>query len=328
MMGTPLKPVGLVAIGGALLLSGCSFEQASAAVEGRIQSVMDNHTYQEVPWDLFMLEHDKEALSPRVLPDITPLALNQHAPNDLLATVQDQIAQTADIVNDVDRYVNTTRTRQLADPLYRIYGNDVVVDAVVPLLSDIYSKHYHYPEALDVVGIGERQTDESHQVVVQLDWKIVQDSEEFVVYPLTFYMDENLTVTELESHSPYETPVYDRPLQADAYISDTMHDDFMEVWQIFKADFNQRETHTTLNADHLSRLVMEDIPSADLQSLFTFVEGDLSRAVLVEWLAHDTHASAESTYTFAVPHYDKETATVSVTFNRSLNEITALAFTH
>lgn len=326
MMGTPLKPISLVAIGGALLLSGCSFEQASAAVEGRIQSVMDNHDYQEVPWDLFMLEHDKEALSPQTLPDIPPLALNSLSPSDILATVQGRTVKTADIINDVDRYVNATHTRRLTDPLYTIYGNDVVVEAIVPILGDIYSKSHHYPDALDVTAIGEQQDGDAHRVIVQLEWKILKDSDHFLVYPLTVYMDSTLEVVEIDTSEPYDTLIYNRPLQADAFVSDTMHNEFTESWARFKADFNQRETQSSLNTNHLSRLVNTDISEADLSSLFMFVGGNLSRAVLTEWLAQDTDAKAETTYVFTIPHYEQETASLTVTYNRSLNEITGLTF--
>lgn len=312
----------------ALTLSGCVGAPQAATVGEKvttaISSVIDGHTYREIPWNIFLTKEDRVRLAEGGIQDLRALDVGQYDVAQTLLNVEEKIAR---IQEGVASDQSETRTSSLLPGFTQIikdlFGTESAVSFFVSVLEHMDKQPFTYPDALDIVGLEQVVADKGNEWVLHLEWKALQDKEDFYILPFVVHLTDDGTFITGTMGTPKSERVYQRPLQTEALFSDTSHEQFIASWQTFSQHFNKG---TKPDNGHLRSLARDGMSLSVLETLFEESRGDLKHAALTGWYMDDADAVPETWYTFSVPlDNDGTIATYNVLYNRADDAIVSLS---
>lgn len=307
------------------ILTGCAPISHAASgtvnwVNSKITKAMDNHKYKEIPWHLFLTKEDREILDTPVLTPLPGVDLQSYHVINTIDEINNNLETISTTLNDEDIYKHSLDDLAVLEtPIKDILGDNADITIFKEVLDDIYARKYTYPDVLDLVALQQRRLKENHEWVLHLEWKALQDSHDYLVYPILLHLDDELNFVRASWEKPYESDTYARPLLSDAVIGESAHQEFLEEWHKFSRLFSKESES---DKSHLESLATNNIPLEVLEELFMETKGQLSNTAITSWLFHDKEADAKSIYTLSVP-LDEEgnQREYEIIYSRLLNKI-------
>lgn len=309
----PIRKIFPLLLGTTLLLAGCTdsvkgkaMEVAKSTVEvanEKVGEMIDNHEYRAFPWQVFLTDEDRELLNQPEIPKLAEIEFSSYPIVESIDHVNGMVEKTNEYVNDFSLYEqHMDDETTLGHPLRDIYGSEDASIFFVEQIEDMYNREYTYPEELDVVMLEQERINDDHEWILHLEWKALQDSNEFLVYPLEIRLTDDYQFIKGSAKNPVSSAVYTKPLTSEAVIDNTSHQIFMDDWNEFNRIFNREsDSEITLDDSHLSALATDDIELSTLESMFTASRGNLDNASFTGWRMNDQKADAVSVYILSIP---------------------------
>lgn len=328
------RKVAIILLGTTLLLSGCSGTVKTKAmnianstlgwVDKKAGEYIDNHEYIVFPWQIFLTEEDRAVLNKPDIPTIDEIDFNNYSVVESILHINGMMKETNKYINDYELYEqNIDDPTVIGDPLFSIYNHEDADELFVEHIEDMYEREWTYPDQLDLVMLEQELVDGEHHWKAHLEWKALQDSNEFLIYPLMITMDEDFNFLEGSSKNPISSAIYTKSLDDESVIDDNMHQMFLTEWKEFTRIFNTKNSETdNLDDSHLASIEKENIELSTLQSMFQASRGTLENASFTGWRIHDKEADALSIYTLSIPtDHEGNTLKFNVTYSRPYNQI-------
>lgn len=291
-------------------------------ISGEVSQVIDNHEYAELPFDILMTDTDKDKLNEPDIQSPAEVDLFTEGLQVFVTDIQQTLSDVGEKFSVGANYEESVNNPSALDSIQESFKNSEVVAFFKGIAGDMLNFDYTYPSSIDVTAIGQLRVGESNHWVVQGEWKALQDSTDFLVYPFEMTLDENLAFVDATAHEKYESAVYTRPLVNDAVIGDVPHQSFLELWDEFKVIFKHKEGTPLSDNEHLVSLVDEEISVETLEKMYEDSRGDLNNAGITSYMMNDHNADAQTIYTLSIPTDNKGTmTTVEIVYSRPYNEI-------
>lgn len=304
-----------ILMGSTLLLAGCTdtakdkaMDIARSAVvvaEEKADDFMDNHEYRTFPWEMFLTKEDRELLNQPEIPILPEIRFNSYPVVEAIEEANKIIEETNKYVNNYELYEkNIDDETIIGAPILEIYKKDEASGFFIERISDMYGRSYVYPEKIELVMLEQELINGEHEWVLHLEWRALQDSNEFLIYPLKIRLTDDFEYIEGLAKNPINSAVYTKPLTTDAVVENTSHQSFLDKWKEFERIFNQgikANEDVSFDDTHLTAIVNDGIELETLKSMFLSNQGDLSSASFTGWKVHDKDADAISIYTLCIP---------------------------
>lgn len=321
------KRIGIIGltIASSVFMAGCEqqLEQAIVSAQESITTAMNTHEYRTVRFDWLMTETDRNGLVQPVVTPLPPVDLVNADVPGTLDELRGMLDQTEALLSDYDFYLSTLDKPDVLNSAFSsIYTSPSSATFFASLMEDAYSARHTYGDAIDIIGFGQHKEDGKSMWVVNTEWKVLQDSRHYKVYPITFTLTDALAFVDAKVGPVSDREVYTRPLTEDSLITDGAHEPFRESWARFSQQFSNRDTSNNVaNKDHLSSVSRDGIGLDVLLALYDATDGDLSNGSITQWHMHDKEAEALSTYRYDVPHADGTVFSVVITYSRLYDDI-------
>lgn len=320
-------------LGTSLLLAGCE-ETIKAKtsdvliwVEETSDEFFDNHEYIEIPWHIFLTKEDIKILNQPSIPLIDAIEFGQYNIVEVVDHINGLVEEMSPYLHDFELYEkNIADKSAISDSLIDILGHDETDVVFIEQLEDMYSRSHTYPERLDMVALEQQLVDGEHKWIVDLEWKALQDSNEFLIYPISIELNDDYKFTSSSSKNPFSSPVYTKRFDNQSVISNQSHLQFLDTWEDFARVFdNKAKNSDGIDNSHIATLVRDGLDKETLNSLFEASRGYLSNGSFTSWKMDDKEADALSYYTFSVPvDYDGTIATYGVVYSRPYERIESI----
>lgn len=297
------------------------------SVDAFISELIDGHQYQEIPWDVFMVENDKKALHSGNIPTLPSLDIVEQNVNEEIGLFSEMLTNTETYLTDYNVFEQAIDDiGSLNSRMRPIYGNDKVTELYMPLLKDVYSNKYNYPESLNLVSVKQSISKESIiEWTIGIEMNVLQDKDSYIVHPITLKFDETHNYLDGKVGKPRESQAGTRPLTIDALISDDSHLGFLNQFEDFAHYFDISEEIGKTDSSHLPSLVTDTISIDTLESIFEASRGNIKNGSITSWSMDDNNADAMSYYYLDVPYNaEGDTLRAKITYSRAYDSIKAI----
>lgn len=271
-------------------------------VEVYASDLMDNHDYIEFPWYRFMTEEHEASLHEEVIEPLQRVELSERNEDATLQEVSGIVDEFEERIQDEDTYIEAIeRSESLEGFTSRVLNNSSASDDVMELLTDIYDQEYTEINELTLVDYSREYDGDREWIELNLELSVLQDSEDFIIYPVSWELNERLDVIEFTWSEPFERDVTVRELSNEAYIEEDTHLSFVNAINDFESEFTHVENYENEEYSHLSSLNDNDVSIEVLRELFVDARGDFEYVSFYAYTLDDIEARAYSTYRALIP---------------------------
>lgn len=293
-------------------------------VSEKSSKIIDSHEYREVPWKVFLTEEDVKELNKESIPVLPAINFSELNTKEVLDKFEGIIDETEKLLIERDNFAQALDNIEVIQgPLEKMYQNEESGTFYMDILKKMYREKHVYPEEMNIVSIRQKLTgEESYDWIINVEWRALQDSESYLVYPITLTFDENYRYKNGKLSETEETKTGRRPVTRDAIVNENSHQLFIDDYMVFLDDFNKKEETGKIDDSHLSSIASEEIPLELLEEMFEASRGDLSNGSITSWTMNDKDAKAMTYYTLEIPTDNKGgKLKVKIAYSRVQNEI-------
>lgn len=321
------KTFGLVAtlIATSMLMGGCS--QIDDGIEGLDRFAQDKLASMSVPFEWFKLDEQNVAdvpvwknISSLDLPDMdeTEKALDKELKR--VAELEEELVNPVKVTG----FLSRNRPAHVAFNGFSVEGEEQ--DVLGRVLREIDEVPHQTVSSLTLTGVG---MDALGQTTLTVSLNATNDTEDFLLYPLSLTVGEEGLITHIEqiekASKASSTPT---PLSEKSEWVEAVHVEFGHLWTEIK-NFPAKEDWTSVKESDLSAwLLLSGIEEPEKSAKafyewFSSNEGNLKLAQVTGYVHTDEKASAITNYEVSYPVKDSEKAeTLTIRYDRGLNKIT------
>ena len=235
-----------------------------------------------------------------------------------------------ELVSSVNMNGFLSRTR----PSQETFNGFAPPEGDADVFGDILRKIHEVPNqsigSLTLTGVGHyvMETDEKALFV---SMNVLNDTEEFVVYPLLLTLDKDGQVKSVKQvaneTTSSSTPT---PLSEKSEWHESVHQEFEFVWDDFTSFPPTTDVSSVTKNNVTSWLTTNDVdePERSAEAVLKWLqtnEGNLSLAKITGYVHTDENASANTRYELAYPVKNSPTLqTVTINYDRGKNKITSI----
>lgn len=320
------KKFGVIAtlVAGSLLMSGCT--QIDDGIEAVDVYTQDKLASISVPFEWFKLDEQREPDAP-TWKTIKPVELP--AVDDTRKSLDEQLERVSkleeELLNPIKMkgFLSRNRPADVAFNGFDVKGSSP--DVLGEVLREVDEVPYQTVSSLTLTGIGANQ---SGQTILELSLNAVNDSEDFLLYPLELTLNEEGMVSNIKQvKSATVASSTPTPLSEKSEWIEAVHTEFGHLWTEV-TNFPEKEDWTTVGEQDLGAwLLLSGIeePEESQQSVmdwYTANEGNLKLAEITGFLHTDEGASATTKYEVSYPVRDsEEKEEFTIHYDRGLNKI-------
>jgi hypothetical protein len=314
------------AITTSLLLGGCTpieqgIEKADKYAQDKLASI-------SVPFEWFKNEEIiakdlGEWKEPTALPlpdkDVTAEELQKN--QEIVETLEKQILSPVKMKG----FLGRARDSQSSFEVFSIEEGQP--DVFGNVLREIHGTPHQKIESVTFTGTG-HVWDEKDKEVLFVSLNVVNDNENFLVYPLMFTLNEQQqidSVRQLKNESSLvATP---SPLTNKSEWHESVHQEFSFAWKDFQSYPKTNEWASVNEDDFSSWLTTHSVEEREesvgtVHAWFKESEGDISRAKVTGYIHTDEQATALTLYEVSYPKKNSlEHQLMTVSYDRGLNKI-------
>lgn len=310
-----------------ILLGGCApidkgMEKADAFAQDKLSSI-------KVPFEWFKLDE-----KPKVNAITT-----WHKVKAMDLPTQDDSKSHLKTVDGLEKLLNSELTNQ--ETIEQFLSNNKPAsssfkgfslqmssnDVMGKVIREIYQKPYQSIQSVTVTGVG-KTFDGKEKPLVTISLNAINDSEKFLIYPLTLTLNERGQIDSVKQYKkPFNQLYTPSPLTEKSEWNESVHKEFKFVWKDFTGYPKAKDWQSVKQGDFTSWLSTNGLEETSksgraVYEWFKNNEGDLTKGSITSFLHTDENASAITKYELTYPKKKSlENHHVTISFDRGLNKI-------
>lgn len=314
------------AITTSLLLGGCTpiehgIEKADKYAQDKLASI-------SVPFEWFKNEEiiakdlgEWKELTALPLPDKDVTAEELQKNQEIVETLEKQILSPVKMKG----FLGRARDSQSSFEVFSIEKGQP--DVFGNVLREIHGTPHQKIESVTFTGTG-HVWDEKDKDVLFVSLNVVNDNENYLVYPLMFTLNEQQQIDSVRQLKNESSLVATHsPLTNKSEWHESVHQEFSFAWKDFQSYPKTNEWASVNEEDFSSWLATHSVEEREesvgaVHSWFKESEGDISRAKVTGYIHTDEQATALTLYEVSYPKKNSiEHQLMTFSYDRGLNKI-------